>query len=234
MPRKRSKKSRDMVRISDVGEGSIVAAGKGAKAMVIQISNSTSLRQWWHNILREHRKYPCCAFILALPTDNQVLKYLTEFGKEIDLISNENCLVLALSDTQVTRYGVFDESLWKVAINEQVTNGQNIKIAKLLGIELTEFPCMVIFQDIRSSDHLIVSLQNMDVDEISQKMRTVFSIIQAAISKKTNPLVELKHQKQKKELQNAGQSVIGTLRSFAGKTFETAMEALVQSVVKNA
>ncbi|NOH03673.1 MAG: hypothetical protein HND47_17785 [Chloroflexi bacterium] len=191
------------------------------------------LREWWHDILKAYGKYSCCAFVLALPTDEQTIKYLTDFGKEIDLISGKDCLVIAMNDSQLMRYG-FDENLWRIAINEQVSNGQSIKVANLFSIEYTEFPCMVLFQDIRNSEHLVISLRGMDVNEISQKMRSVFSIVQSAVAQKRNPLHELKHQKNKKELQSAGESIIGNLRSFAGKTFDTAMEAWIQATIKNA
>jgi hypothetical protein len=211
-----------------VAKGNIVTSNS-----IPEKTDFNGLRKWWHNLLREHGKYSCCAFILLLPADIQAIKYLTEFGTELDLISGENCLVLAISEVQLMRFG-FDENLWRMAINDQISNGQSIKIANLFNIKLTEFPCMVIFQDIRSPDHLIVSLQGMDAEEISQKTRSIFAIIQLANNNKVNPLIELKRQEAKKEFQKAGISIMGKLQSFAGKTFETAMEAVIQSAIKNA
>ena len=229
------KKNKVQIKISDITRSEVVIAGRDivVSKSIPEKTDIAGLRRWWHNLLRQHGKYSCCAFILVLPTDIQAIKYLTEFGKELDLLSGDNCLVLALSDVQLMHYG-FDENLWRMAIKAQVSNGQSVRIAKLFNIKFTEFPCMVIFQDIRSPDHLVVSLQEMDTDEISQKMRSIFSIIQLANTKKTNPLVQLKRQEHKKELQKAGMSIMGKLQSFAGNTFETAMETVIQSTIKNA
>jgi len=186
------------------------------------------LREWWHSILHTHGKYPCYAIVLVLPTDSQTIKYLTEAGREIDLLSKNNCLVMALSDTQAIRYGS-DENEWRTAINEQVTNGQSVEIANLFEIKFTEFPCMVIFQDIRSSEHLVISLQKMEIDEISLKMRSFFWAIKSANAKKVNPLIELKTQRRKAEFLRAGQSVISDLRKLGGETIQTIIGAYFQA-----
>jgi len=191
------------------------------------------LRAWWHEILRNYGKYPCSAFVLALPQDTQVISYLTKFGRELDLISGENCLVIALSDANVW-CSEFDEDRWDASISAQVFNGESLKIAKLFNIEITEFPCLVVFKDIRSSDHLVVSLRDMNLDEISQKMRSIFSIVQTSISNKTDPILEIKRQENKKELQKAGRSIMGNIRKLTDKTVETVVEAWIESIVKNA
>ena len=139
---------------------------------------------------------------------------------------------MALSDTQAIRYGL-DENEWKAAVNEQVTNGQSIEIANLFEIKFTEFPCVVIFQDIRSSDYLVVSLQKMDADEISQKMRSVFQAIKSASANKVNPLIELKAQRRKEEFLRAGQSIISDVRKLGKETIQTIVGAYFQAKFSN-
>lgn len=191
------------------------------------------LRNWWHEIIRNYGKYSCSAVVLALPNDTQVLSYLSTFGRELDLISGENCLVIAVSDADVWCSG-FDEIQWNNAINAHVFNGESLKIAKLFNIAITEFPCLVIFQDIRSSKHLVISLKDMIEDEIAQKMRFIFSVVQTAINKEIDPLLEIKRQENKKELQNAGSTITGNIRAFANNTVETVVEAWIESMIKTA
>jgi hypothetical protein len=191
-------------------------------------TDSLTRRTWWHNVLQTHGKYTCCAFVLGLPADTETIKYLTEFGKELDLLSRRNCLVLAVTDTRAITYGV-GENEWKGAIHEQVDNGQSLQIAKVFNINFAELPCMVIFRDIRSSEHLIVSLRKMEVDEISQVMRSVFDIIHSANSNKVDPLLELRRHRKKQEFQMMQKSVIGEVRKYLDITFEAAMQAHFQS-----
>ena len=115
MPKKTVK-----VKIDNVVGTQISFSGRDVVSQLLpeQITPKT-LREWWHNILKSHGKFSCCAFVLALPTDEQAIKYLTDFGKEIDLLSGKHCLVIAINDTQVMQYG-FDEDVWRLAINEQV------------------------------------------------------------------------------------------------------------------
>ena len=54
-----------------------------------------ALREWWHQIRRQSgRPYACCGMFLLLPSDQEAIRYLAEFGDEIDMISGEDCLVL--------------------------------------------------------------------------------------------------------------------------------------------
>lgn len=186
-------------------------------------NDTSSLRTWWHSILQTHGKHACCAFILALPGDFKAIEYLDKLGNELNLISKDACLVLALSDTRAITYGV-GEDAWRGAIHEQVGNGQSLNLARMFNINFTGLPCMVIFRDIRSPEHLIVSLQKMEVDEISQVMRSVFSIIQSANSKRGNPLAELELHRKKQEFQKLKQSVIGEVRKYLDMTVEAAMQ----------
>ena len=210
-------------------KGQNMKRGKTSKSIKITGKDRVTLREWWHSVLYTHGKYNCYAVILVLPTDTQAIKYLTDAGKEINLLSRNNCLVIALSDTKAIRYGS-NESEWSLAVNEQITNEQSIELADYFEIKFTEFPCMVIFEDIRTSNYLPISLQKMDVNEISQKMRAIFSTIQLAIKNNLNTLGELKRQAKKEEFQKAGRSVIGRLRNLAGK----AIDAYIQHKINTA
>jgi len=202
------------------------------KTVKIISKDKSVLREWWHSILYTYGKNSCYAIILALPTDVHVIKYLTE-SEELDLLSGEYCPVIALSDKQAIRYGSGEDEK-RLAIKEQIANGQSIEIANLFEIKFTEFPCMVIFQDVRSPDYFVVPLQKMEIDEISQKMRSVFSTIQSTSANKVNPLIELKAQQMREGLQRAGQSAFGELRKLTKNTIQMVMEAYIQSEINPA
>jgi len=133
-----------------------------------------ALREWWHSILRDYGRYSCYAIFLALPSDKEIIRYLIDFGNEIDIISGEDCLVIALGKSEFRRSGFdekiqqpsiperfsnFLEEMWSAAIKEQVSKGYSVKVAQLFNIEITKFPCLLIFQDIRSSDHALITLK---------------------------------------------------------------------------
>lgn len=203
------------------------------------------VREWWHSILSNYGRYSCYAFVLALPSDNQLIKYLIDFGRELDLISSENCLVIAFTQTDFRRSGIdttiqkgnrkmfgFVQQVWRYVVKDQTVTGYSVQIARFFNIGFEKFPCFVIFQDMRSPNHIVVDLKDMTTEEIAEKMRITFSIIQEAITENKNPLDALQARHTYDALQRKGKSIVNQLGSFANKTFEAAMEAWVSASIK--
>jgi hypothetical protein len=207
-----------------------------------------SLREWWHNILREYKqRYSCFAIFLVLPSDKETIRYLTDFGNELDIISGEDCLVIAIGKSEFRRSG-FDErvqkpttseqissfldEMWNATIREQVSKGYSVKIAQLFSIEVDKFPCLLMFKDIRSSSHLIITLKGMTADEIANRMRSIFSIIHKASTNKIDPLEALAQNQNSETFRKAGENILNKVSGFTEKTFETAIEAWISASIK--
>lgn len=195
------------------------------------INDRIRLRAWWHQILRDYGQFSCYAIFLVLPSDTEALRYLSEYGKELDLISAEDCLIMVLGKTEFGRFG-FEGNIWEAAIEEYFSDGLSIKVGKMFEIDFDEYPCLLIFQDVRSSRHILTTLRGMDAREIVQKLRSAFSIIHKAISIGKDPLNALEKQRNAENLNKMGRNIVSELRSFAGKTFETAMKAWVEVAIK--
>jgi len=207
--------------------------GDHATVIINKISlerDNPLLRTWWHDILRKHGYHSCFAIFLLLPSDKEAITYLSEFGKELDLISGENCLVIAFGKTEF-KGPKFDEKAWITTLDEHVTEGISIKIAKLFDVEFTQFPCLIIFKDIRSPEHIIVTLKGVTSKDIAEKLREVFSIINIAISKNENPVHALSSKRKKEKFQKTGLSILSEVQSFAGKTLDTMMEAFIKTSI---
>jgi hypothetical protein len=193
--------------------------------------SKSSLREWWHNILRSHGKFSCYAIFLVLPSDKQALTYLTEFGKEIDLISADDCLVVALGGTDFRRSG-FDEKLWNIAIKQQIDDGHSINISKLFDFKLSDFPALMLFKSIHNPDHVMVSLREMDSSQIATYMRKIFTVISEAVKNNQDPLKALTQHRNSEKIQATSKGAISELRSFTGKTFERAIEVWLTTMIK--
>jgi hypothetical protein len=192
---------------------------------------SKDLKKWWHEILRNYGRYSCYAIMLALPSDTEVVNYLRSFGKELDLISGEDCLLIALTMQGFWRFG-FDYAIMEAAFNEQVSEGYSLEVAKVLQINLTDFPSLVIFDDIRSKDFVLVQLKGLSVEAIAERMREIFVVIQDANSKKEKPIPVLKRYLNIEVLRHKSRSTLKTLSEFGGRTFEKAMEAWINARIK--
>lgn len=195
--------------------------------------NQKILRQWWHNVLRlaGNAKYGCYIIFLLLPSDQEARRYLASFGKELDLLSGEHCLVIALGEDEFRRSG-FDETMWREALDKHISEGHSVTVAKLFGVKFDSFPCIVVFRDIRSPQHVLVSLKDLTSEEIAQKLRALFSVIGDAIVSGEDPVDYIERSQQKEDFLKKGKSIISGLRTFAGNSFQTAIEAWLKSVIQ--
>lgn len=214
-------------------DGDINAVGNavGANAYVFAstFTDKGSLRNWWHNILREHGRYPCFAIFLLLPSDKEARTYFVDFGKEIDLLSGDNCLVIALSDTDFNSVGF--NNTWRTVAEAHSDEGYSIKVARLFDIDFTQFPCAVFFGDVRSSDHSIITFKGLTAQEISNKMRSIFNVIQDAVENKQAPLVAIKNHKNLEFIKSSGKNTATRAGNFVEKSFETAMQAWIKAII---
>ncbi|TAH51673.1 MAG: WXG100 family type VII secretion target [Chloroflexota bacterium] len=195
------------------------------------VKNIQLMREWWHNILRNHGKYSTYAILLVLPSDRESLRYLKEYGRELDLISGDDCLVLTFGDSGIKRPN-FEDKSWISTVEGHVTKGYSINIANIFNIEFSKFPCLVIFNDVRSSEHIVVTFKGFSAEGIAEKLRVIFTIIKRAVKEKENPIKSLELKRKEEIFQKAGNTVLSEIRDFAGKTLETAMEAIINANIK--
>ncbi len=206
-----------------------------------------ALRKWWHGILRDHGRYSCYAIFLVLPSDKEAIRYLTDFGSELDVISGENCLVIAFGKTEFRRSGFdtdvekgsllgrfssFLDDAWNAAVREQISQGYSVKISEIFDVPLTQFPCLLIFEDIRSPKHVVVTLKGLTADEIASQMRAIFAIVQKAIVNKNDVLDALARYQSSEVFRKKGKVIVSHVNGIAAKTFETAMEAWINTLFK--
>lgn len=211
--------------------GILIGDDNAVVNQVFTKKDSHSLRTWWHSILREFGKYPCYAIFLLLPSDKEAINYFSEFGKELDLLSGKDCLVIAFGKTEF-KGPKFDETNWSTFVDEHVSEGISITLAKVFNVEYTQFPCLILFKDIRQPEHVVFSLKDCTTENIAQDMRQVFSIINKAVSKEQDPIHALSLFRKTENFQKTGLSIVNGIQSFAGKTLDTAMEAYIKASIK--
>jgi hypothetical protein len=190
-----------------------------------------ALRDWWHDVLREHDKTPCYAIFLTLLADKETIRYFEEYGKELDKVSGPNCWVIAIAE-KIMRQPKLDPVEWTITAKKQTEDGYSISVAKHFGIELSEFPCMVVFQDVRSPDYALISFRSLTAEEIAYKLRSVFSIIDKAIEKNENPLSALKRNKTIESSHKIGEKLTEGFTNLSAKTLEMVMDAWIKTVIK--
>jgi hypothetical protein len=200
-------------------------------ASSLDIADKSSIRNWWHEIMRNYGKYACYGMFLILPSDKETIRYLTEFGKELNFISGDNCLVIVLSK-DAFKSPSFNQGLWNEIVGEHSDEGYSIKFAHIFGIDLTEFPCLLLFREIRSAEHVTIPLNGLTVDELTSKMRAIFSAIHRSVESKKNPLVGVIKLQSIEKVRTVTQKVSGRVESLAEKTLEAAINALMGSTIK--
>lgn len=219
----------------DKGVGREVQKGDYQLALAPKIKSAIdkpiSINEWWQNILKEHGNYSCYCLFLVLPSDKEAIRYLTEYSNELRIISGTNTLILALGSNQHLRSDVKGE-IWSSAIEGDISQGHSAIVASSFDIDFTEFPCLVVFKNLNSSEQISIILKGMSADEIADKMRAIFSVIHKAVNEKKSPLNAIQRQRNSEHLKNSGKSFISELRNVTGKTFQAAMEAWINAKIK--
>jgi len=212
-------------------EGLINVLAKNLYTKPPNFEDPNDLQEFWHEILLHNEQpFKCYATFLALPSDSNAIRYFTDYENEISLLSGHDCLIITLSNVKFDL--LIPNMKWSIAIQEHISEGHAINVARLFDIDFTEFPCLAFFRDIHSSDHIVVPLKDMKTDDISREMRVVFSVVHEAISKNKDPLKAIQNHYFQGQLRTKSEKFTGKVQSIAGKTFEMIMEAWIKSLIK--
>lgn len=217
-----------MAQQSGLRQGNGMAAGHVAFAP--RIEREERLREWWHQILGRYDRYPSYAVLLALKSDTEATRYLTEFGEELHVITGKSCLVITLSSLGFMNYGSDDE-FTPLAIEEHIVNGYCIEVALLFEVRYDQFPCLLLFGDIRKPEHILFSLQGLDAKEIAQEMRLLFSVVSEAVEQDRDPVEAVEIYNKQQAFAEKKKATWSSIRRFAGKTIEMIAEALFKASI---
>lgn len=182
----------------------------------------TSFQELWFTLIKEQKKYSCYSIFLVLPSDKEAKRYLTEYSDDLKIISKPSTLVMKTGSDQYLYADVDGKSL-----SVEISNDYG-RIAHLFGIDFAKFPCMVVFEDMNSPKRLPVFLNGMKSEEIFEKMKVIFSIIQKSAREKKSPIEALQKHKNDEKLKHAGKAVIGTVRDLVGYTYTTIIQELTK------
>lgn len=213
------------------GELGIVIAPPRTEYTAITLPVTHSLQEWWRQLKKNQQQYSCYAFFLCLPSDDEAIKYLTGYINEIDVLSGQNCLVVFLSDIGFMRSG-YDKAMWNAAINDHIQKGYSVTVANLFKIKYTDFPCIVLFEAIDSPRKVIFSFSGLKVDELASQLRGIFTVVQQAVQNDKPPLSALESYQSKGRLKRVGSGIFSKLLGFAGKTFESAVDAWIKALIR--
>ncbi len=150
------------------------------------------LRDWWHEVIREHGYYPYYAILLAFSADAQVDSYLMQHAAELSRLSENKCLVIVYSDLGLVSLGPNLE-LWHLMLPSQVHEAHVARLAELFGVTPADFPCLIFSRRIPSRDEVIVSLKGMDQHEIADVVRSNLIAVEAALARKKDLRFAIEH-----------------------------------------
>lgn len=187
-----------------------------------------AIQNWWREILATYDRYPCVATILALPSDKEAYRYLVEFGKELDLISGEDCLVILFGSSNLMSAQIDEDTLGKI-VKEHINKGYSLRLAEQFNTEIDKFPCLIFFRDIRlSSEHILVTLKGLTPSEMNETVRELFSVIRKTASNGEDILLALESHRSRKRFQRMGQTIIGQVSTLSKRAYEIVVKALIE------
>jgi hypothetical protein len=189
------------------------------------------LREWWHQLLREYDRYPCCMVFLAFEQDAAAFNYLMRNHSEIDRMSGEHCLVIVLSDMGYMSLGP-DRKVWNLSLTDYMDKGYSTVFADIFKVRYEEFPCCLIFKDFHSSTRVKLSIKGLTQADIAEKMRNIFSTIKEAVITGTDPLLAIESDEKQKTLLQNYKTITTAVREISSKALEPAMTAFFKVLIK--
>ena len=199
-----------------------------------------SFREWWQTILRTSGKFPCYAIFFTLQSDEEVNHYLLNFGKELAIVTGKDCLVIVLGNSYFFTIGNinFGESeyddYYVEFMEKYICDGESERVAKLFGVTLGQFPCVIFFQDIRSSKFLLLPLQNLSTQDIAKEFRNIFSNIRSEFGARpqNETLNIIERYLFRKGLKENGDQIIYYIKSLIGSTIKSALDAWFMKIIQ--
>lgn len=186
-----------------------------------------SIKTWIEN-QKKIAKFKVFGIFLILPSDVEVVSYLTDFGKEIDLLSGDECCILALGkktsknlNESLTQEEVIN---WKEITQTHVDSGRSICIGESFNLQFTDYPSLIIFKDLTSLKIAIVKLKGLNSQEISERMRKVFSIVKKSLNEDKDPVDELIKNQRLQVFIHHGKTII---TEITGRAIEGIINALI-------
>ena len=192
-----------------------------------------TLRDWWHDILRDHGKYDCYAILLSLSSDVEANAYLQEFGRESDQMTGFNCLFMALTNQEVISKN-FDDNAWSAAVGDQIKYGLGIQIADLFEVKFEQMPCLLLFEDIRNSSHALIDLQDLEAADVAKKMRFIFGVVKDSVEKNKKTITQIEKTLTQKKREDVEKKITGQVKELTKKTFEVALETIMRAAISAA
>jgi hypothetical protein len=187
---------------------------------------------WLNKILKGKKKYSCYAMFLLFPNDEGIIEYLSNSDNflTLDSVSNSNCLISFITDRPVDITSI-DASERKKEIKDYANNKFSIELAKGFKINMVDFPCILIFQNPQSVEHITVTLKGMKEKEIDDKLKAIFTVIQSAVGDQKDPVKVLVDQRNEEIFLHFAKPIISGLIDLGKTTVIAALQAVVKSIV---
>lgn len=182
----------------------------------------TSFQELWFTLLREQKHYSCYSIFLVLPSDKEAIRYLTEYKDDLQVISS-GTLVMTIGRDKHLHVDINGKNLSVEIVRDYG------KLAHLFEIDFTAFPCMVVFEGTNPPNGIPIYLNGMTAEEVVEKMKIIFSIIQKSARHKKSPVEALQQHKNEEQLKYAGKAIIGTGRKYIDYALKTFIEALINA-----
>lgn len=198
---------------------------------IAEVINPVPFEMWWQGILTNSRRYDCYSFFLTLPSDSEANRYLSDYGSELQAILGESYLMAAFGTDRCWLSG-YENAISVFTTTSDSLKSPSVEIAKLIGVEFSAFPCLVIFQDIKSTEYVVIPFKGKSAEEIADDLRSLFSIIQKTTQSGKSLIPALKNHAGKERFRSIGSMIISNLPNIAGKTFETAIGTLLKTVIQ--
>ena len=142
------------------------------------------VRNWWDKYITEQvDKFPFYAFLLARDVDKEVHKCIKKYSETLDRETGDKCLLMIamLKDQNIRdvseKFTVKENDVakWQETFESYAKGDIPAKLGWLFGVDTKDFPCLLVFRDLRQWQSIKISLGDMDAKEIIKRITDIMS-----------------------------------------------------------
>src|SRR5690242_10287125 len=104
--------------------------------------------KWWDSVRESHGQYSCYGIFLILPSDKNIIDYLIDYADELHLISGRGCLILLVGVDFLGTYNTDAKDILRLSVAQYSVRGHSVELGRIFGVGFSEFPCLILFEDI--------------------------------------------------------------------------------------
>lgn len=189
--------------------------------------------QWLHNALRPVVAPSAYVLFLVGRNDQALIAWLQEKPSRngLDNLAGSDGLALIVTEAGLRSKNRLNDTVLEVKVQDRNNDHAQV-LAETFGLFPQAVPGVIVFQGMKSTEFLHISLAGMDEAGTSKCLHSLLDTISKAARRKSDPVEAVDRERSKHELTLNGAPVISPIKRIFGDTAGNLMDIFATKITK--